>query len=165
LTKLQLKQAPGWPPGVYLFGDSVLRVGIVVASELPRKRSTILVRLMAAGPLLPSAIEDLGTLPPKAPERSVAEPILLHWQSLLRKKPTRSPEEQNFIMAMHQTWEDARTETRANDVLTVLRVRGIVVPAAARKRILAEKDLKQLERWLKKAIVAKSIEDVIDKRS
>jgi len=165
LSKLQLKQAPGWPPGVYLFGDSVLRVGIVVASELPRKRSTILVRLMAAGPLLPSAVEDLGTLPPKAPERSVAEPILLNWQSMLRKKPTRSPEERKFIMAMHQTWEDARTETRANDVLTVLRVRGIVVPAAARKRIMAEKDLKQLERWLKKASVATSIEDVIDKRS
>jgi hypothetical protein len=84
---------------------------------------------------------------------------------MLRKKPTRSPEEQKFIMAMHQTWEDARTETRANDVLTVLRVRGIVVPAAARKRILAQKDLKQLERWLKRAIVAASIEDVIDKRS
>jgi hypothetical protein len=31
-----------------------------VASELPRKRSTILVRLMAAGPLLPSAIEERG---------------------------------------------------------------------------------------------------------
>lgn len=84
---------------------------------------------------------------------------------MLRKKPTRSPEEQKFIMAMHQTWEDARTETRANEVLTVLRVRGIVVPAAARKRILAQKDLEQLERWLKKAIVATSIEDVIDKRS
>jgi len=37
-------------------------------------------------------------------------------------------------MATHQTWEDARTETRANDVLAVLRVRGIVVPAAARQR-------------------------------
>jgi hypothetical protein len=81
------------------------------------------------------------------------------------KEADPEPEEQNFIMAMHQTWEDARTETRANDVLTVLRVRGIVVPAAARKRILAQKDLKQLERWLKKAVVAKSIEDVIDKRS
>lgn len=68
-------------------------------------------------------------------------------------------------MATHQTWEDARTETRANDVLTVLRVRGIVVPTAVRKRILAEKDLRQLERWLKKACVAKSIEDVTDKRS
>ena len=68
-------------------------------------------------------------------------------------------------MATSQSWEDARTETRANDVLIVLRVRGIVVPADACKRILAEKDLTKLEHFLKKACVAKSIEDVIDKRS
>jgi hypothetical protein len=47
-------------------------------------------------------------------------------------------------------------------VLTVLRVRGIAVPDAARQRILAEKDLAQLERWLEKAIVATSIGEVID---
>jgi hypothetical protein len=58
LTKLELKPARGWPAGVYFFGDDVLRVGIVVASELPRNRSTILVRLMAAGPLLAPAVED-----------------------------------------------------------------------------------------------------------
>lgn len=46
---------------------------------------------------------------------------------------------------------EGRAEARANDVLTVLRVRRISVPAAARKRILAEVDLKQLERWLEKA--------------
>src|SRR4051812_7227640 len=59
LTKLKLEAAPGWPAGVYSFGDEVLRVGIVVASELPRDRSTLLVRLMAAGPLLAPAIKDL----------------------------------------------------------------------------------------------------------
>jgi hypothetical protein len=84
---------------------------------------------------------------------------------VLGKKPTRSPEEQEFIVTMHHTWEDARTETRAKAVLTVLRVRGIAVPAAVRKRILAEKNLKQLERWHEKAIVATSIEEVIGKRS
>ena len=69
-------------------------------------------------------------------------------------------------MTMRRSWEDARTEGRtekgANDVLTVLRVRGIAVPDAARQRILAEKDLAQLERWLEKAIVATSIGEVID---
>jgi hypothetical protein len=69
-------------------------------------------------------------------------------------------------MVMQKTWEDARTEGRAegqaNAVLTTLRVRGIAVPDAARERILAQKDLKQLERWLEKAIVATSIAEVID---
>ena len=41
-----------WPPGVY-FSPWLLRTGVVVARELPRERSTLLVRLMAGGALLP----------------------------------------------------------------------------------------------------------------
>jgi hypothetical protein len=84
---------------------------------------------------------------------------------MLGQDPSRTTDEQEFIMVMQRSWEDARTETRANDVFTVLRVRGIAVPDAARQRILAEKDLAQLERWLEKAIVATSIGEVIDDRS
>jgi hypothetical protein len=47
----------------------------------------------------------------------------------------------------------------------VLRVRGIVVPDAARERILAEKDPERLERWLEKAAVAPSVAEVIDEPS
>lgn len=177
LTELEIKTAPGWPAGVYCFGAGVLRVGIVVASELPRDRSTLLVRLMAAGPLLARAIEELIALSPDAHERVVAEQILLRLQYALRRKSSRNREEQEFIVTMYKTWEDARiearakghaeghaegrAETQANAVLTALRVRGIAVSAAARKRILAEKDLKQLERWFEKAIVATSIDQVI----
>jgi hypothetical protein len=189
LTKLKLEPVPGWPSGVYFFGDDILRVGIVVASELPRERSTLLVRLMAAGPLLAPAIAELATLPPDAPERSVAEDILLRLQHALRQKPTPTRKEKEFIVTMYKTWEEGRTEarnagriegrvegrnegrnegrveTRSKDVLTVLRARGIAVPVAARRRILAEKDPKQLERWLKKASVATSIEGVIGSRT
>jgi hypothetical protein len=71
---------------------------------------------------------------------------------------------------MLKSWEEGkaearaegRAEARADDVLTVLRVRGIAVPDAARERILAQKDLEQLKRWHEKAIVASSIEEVID---
>jgi hypothetical protein len=169
LTKLELRPARGWPPGVYCFGDDVLRVGIMVASELPRNRDTLLVRLMAAGPLLIPAIEDLARLPPKAHERAVAEHILLDLQHALTRQPSRNPEEKELIVTMRRSWEDARTEgrteTQANALLTVLRVRGIPVPAAARKRILAETDLQRLERWHEKAILATSIEQVIDGRA
>jgi len=185
LTKLKIVPARGWPAGVYCFGDDVLRVGIVVASRLPRDRSTLLIRLMAAGPLLPPAIEELRALPPDAHERTVAERILLQLQSTLGHKPKRTRTEQEFIVAMQKSWEDAlaegrtegrlegrlegraegrakgRAETQANAVLTVLHVRGIAVPEAARKRILAQKDLHQLERWHKKAIVATSLGDVM----
>ena len=69
-------------------------------------------------------------------------------------------------MAMLKSREEgkaeARTETQANAVLTVLRVRGIAVPDAARQRIVAEKDLEQLKRWLEKAVIASSIAEVIE---
>ncbi len=169
LTRLKLEAAPGWPSGVYFFGDEVLRVGIVVASELPRDRSTLLVRLMAAGPLLTHAIEDLNALPPNAYERAVAEQILLDLQHSLGQQARRTPEEQEFIVAMHKTWEEGRAEARAEAlseaVLTALRVRGIAVPEAARKRILAQKDPQLLERWLERAIVATSLRAVIDDRA
>ena len=50
-------------------------------------------------------------------------------------------------------------------MLTVLRVRAIVVPDAARERILAEKDRVSLERWLERATTAATIDDVLDERS
>ena len=50
----------------------------------------------------------------------------------------------------------------AHNLLTVLRVRAITVPDAARERILAEKDPGRLERGLEKAIVAASVEEVLD---
>jgi hypothetical protein len=47
-------------------------------------------------------------------------------------------------------------------IFTVLRVRGIEVPEAARERILAQTDDDQLQRWLEKATVASTIGDVLD---
>jgi hypothetical protein len=173
LTKLTLKATSEWPAGVYLFGNDVLRVGFVVASELPRERTTLLVRLMAAGSALAHAIEDLRALPPDAYERSAAERPLLHFQSNVAQQATRTPDEQEFLNTMLKTWEEIRTEShaegcveaRAEDILTVLRMRGIAVPAAARKRILAQKDLKQLQRWHEKAVVAPSVDDLFKSQS
>jgi hypothetical protein len=170
VAKLKLERSSGWPVGTYLFGDDVLRVGIVVASELPRDRTTLLVRLMAAGPLLAPAVKEVAALPPDAYERAVAEPILLQFQHMLGQSPSQDPDEQEFIMAMLKSWEEgkaeARAETRVEErayaVLTVLRVRGIEVPEAARERILAQKDVDQLARWLEKAVVASTIGEVID---
>jgi hypothetical protein len=67
--------------------------------------------------------------------------------------------------AIQEGRAEGRVEARAHDVLTVLRVRGIAVSAAARKRILAEKDLPRLERWFEKAIVAASLGEVLDDRA
>jgi hypothetical protein len=55
-----------------------------------------------------------------------------------------------------------RAEEAARAVLTVLQARGLVVPDAARERILAQKDTERLERWLEKAAVAPSVAAVLD---
>ena len=50
LQKLKVRTRASFPPGVFFHGDDLHRVGIVVASKLPRDRSTLLVRIMAPRP-------------------------------------------------------------------------------------------------------------------
>ncbi len=58
-----------------------------------------------------------------------------------------------------------RMEGEARAVLIALQARGFAVPEAVQERILAERDQERLERWLKKAIVAASLADVLDEPS
>jgi hypothetical protein len=135
------------------------------------------VRIMAAGPVLADAVADLATLQADAIERTVAEDVLVHLQHRLGKKPSRTPEEEEFIGAMQSTWVKARDQghhegrvegeaaANARAVLTVLQARGVAVPDAVRERVLAQKDLARLELWLARAAVASSVAAVIDEPS
>ena len=167
LRKIGAQAAAACPPGVYSVGGDVFHVGIIVASELPRDRSTLLVRLMAAGPGLAAAVGELAALRADAHERAVAEAILLRLQSRLFAKSGRTREEEEVIVAMQSTWEEAKEEGlvqgEARALLTFLRGRGISVPDSARERILAEKDPARLERWIEKASTATSLTDVLGK--
>ncbi len=115
----------------------------------------------------------------------MARRIVLNMKHALGKKPSPTPEEQEFIVAIHDYWEQARqkglkegrnegrnegraegrAEEAARALLTALRVRRIAVPDAVREQILAQKDLERLERWLERAIVATSLGEVIDEPS
>jgi hypothetical protein len=57
---------------------------------------------------------------------------------------------------------EARTEAMVQAVLTVLRLRGLTVPDIVRERMLLQRDLRKLESWLEKALVASSVEAVVD---
>jgi hypothetical protein len=141
----------------------------VAASKLPKERSTLLVRLMAAGPLLAPASAELFELPPDAHERVVAERSLVRLYHALEQKPNRDPEEEEFIETMYTTMEEYRAEGlvkghvqgRAEALLIVLQGRGIAVPDAARERILAEKDPARLTHWLQRAGIVTSVEDLL----
>jgi hypothetical protein len=161
LKELRLEPASGWPEGVYLYPGKLLRVGIVAASELPRDRSTLLVRLMAGGPLLSSAITELAALPADAYERAVAEQILLNFQQMLRQKSRRSRKEQEFMMTMQATWENAREEGARSLLLRQLRTRFGDLPAAVMNRIGTAK-AKEIERWGEEVLRAQTLTEVFD---
>ena len=69
-------------------------------------------------------------------------------------------------MVTQQNWEgsgnDSPRGAGTDAIFAVLRARGIDVPAGARLRIQSQEDPATLERWLEKAVVANSIEDLID---
>jgi hypothetical protein len=54
-----------------------------------------------------------------------------------------------------------RIEGRGAAVVTVLRSRGLGVPEVIRKRIREQTDLQQLQRWLERAVVATSLDELI----
>src|SRR5690606_37625551 len=50
---------------------------------------------------------------------------------------------------------------KADAVIKVLEARGLVIPPHVRARILASSDPEQLDRWLARAIVAESAEELL----
>jgi Domain of unknown function (DUF4351) len=162
LTTLKPEAAPDdWPLGVSFFCGDVLRVGIIVASELPRDPTTLLVRLMAAGPLLAPAVKEVAALPPTAPARVIAEPVLLQLQRILGQEPNLDPNEQEFIMAMIKSWEEARQEGRQEVLLRVLRLRfGGEVDAHVEQRIAAA-SVKQIETWTARLLSAPTLAELL----
>ena len=66
----------GWPDGIYE-GPPLLWTRLVVVSELPPRRDTLLLRLLGADRVLEKAIAELKALEAAAPERTLALPILL----------------------------------------------------------------------------------------
>jgi hypothetical protein len=88
----------GWP-GVYE-GPPQLWTRIVVVNELPVTRSTLMLRLLGAGAVLRRAIAELKALPPDAPERMLAFPLLVQFRLIVESEPgMRTPEDEEFLMA------------------------------------------------------------------
>jgi len=50
----------------------------------------------------------------------------------------------------------------AKYLFLILSIQRVEVPQAARERILAERDIDRLQRWIAKAVHASTIEDVLD---
>ncbi len=153
--------------GVYVLGGDLeqlgVKLGLVVACELPAVRATLLVRLMAGGALLPAAVHELASLSRDAYERIVAMPVLLHFQHVLEHETTRplGPEEQEFTMIMHKNWDDAREEGREEGRVAALRRLvalkfGEISPEVEQRLTAAPPD--EIDRLLERVLFADSID-------
>jgi len=88
----------GHPHGFYAL-RTVEPVRIVVLPELPRTSQTLFLRLMARANTLKNALDDLIALPPHAPLRRLALPMLAAFRlDLLQRGLVTQDQEQEFVM-------------------------------------------------------------------
>jgi hypothetical protein len=165
-------------PGLYhaVWG---LALRIVVISELPRTRETLLLRLLGTGRVFSQALADLAALPADAWEQSVATPLLVHFQLGSHEHPSN---EENDMSAEIRAWFDdyqrkLRSEGRKEGheeghkegrkqgerslLLRQLRARFGELPPAAVARIEAA-DVADLERWGERILGARTLVEVFD---
>jgi hypothetical protein len=163
-----------------------LALRIVVLSELPRTQETLLLRLLGSGRVLREALADLAAMPEDAWERSVATPLLVHFQLGLDEQATS---EEDDVSAEIRAWfEDYQQKLRnegrdeglkegrdeglkegrdeglkeggRNLLLRQLRARFGELPAAVVARIDAA-DVAELERWGERVLGARTLDEVL----
>jgi len=157
-------------PGVYhaVWG---LALRVVVLAELPRTRETLLLRLLGAKRLLRDALADLAALPDDAWEKTIATPLLVHFQLELNQHATN---QENDVSAEIQAWfedyqqklrNEARNEGRNEEarrlLLRLLRTRFGELPTATVVRIEAA-ELADLERWTERVLSVQALAEVLD---
>jgi hypothetical protein len=176
--------SPGRPKTVIdVFGCKLIRPGVyeavagvhmrvVVLTELPRTRETLLLRMLGAGRLFKEALADLTALPTDAWEPSIAAPLVIHFRLASHGRPGTKEDDVSsaeirawFEQVKDEARREGRVEEAARALLTVLRGRGIAVPDSERARILAEKDPARIERWIERAVVVASLAEVLDEPS
>ena len=107
---LWLRRLRGWPSGIYE-GPPLLWMRLVVVSELPVVRETLLLRLLGAGQVLKQAIAELKVLSAAAPERTLALPILLRLRLEVPSDPDKQmSNDQEFLMHTQDIVENWRQE-------------------------------------------------------
>ncbi|WP_437680878.1 hypothetical protein [Sorangium sp. So ce131] len=154
LDGLRTEPMAGWPPGVYE-GPGLLRTTVVVLGELPRDRSTLLLRLMGGGRVLREAIEELRRLPEDAPERAIALGPLLRFRAAIAEPGPATPEEEEFVMTtqelVEQFIEQGRKQGMAKGMAQVTielyEARFGAMPPALRSVVEAMLDLPTLRKW------------------
>jgi hypothetical protein len=114
-SALELGFAPadGWPPGVYALPPRWHAL-LVVRSELPRSRDTLLLRATGSGRVLREAMEDLLREPAGSVERGILTKHLARLYLELHAKPGGlTPEEKEFAMTGAEMLQELETKAWA----------------------------------------------------
>jgi predicted transposase/invertase (TIGR01784 family) len=80
---------------------------------------------------------------------------------LLEKMHRTLEREEDRTEARAEGLAEGKVEGKAHAILTVLRARGIAVPADIEERILSCKDLPTLERWLQQAVTTQDADELL----
>jgi hypothetical protein len=106
IDSFRLAPDPGGLACVYASGPG-LRLNLLVLSELPRTRETLLLRLLGAGRNLRAAIADLLALPEGTWERTIAQPWLIRCRiEVAAETSERSVEEEELMVEIQKFYEE-----------------------------------------------------------
>jgi hypothetical protein len=150
---------------------------LVVVSELPVTRDTLLVRLLGAGSTLKEAIAELQALPADAPERRLALPVLVRLRLTVPSDPAQqTSDDQEFLMNTQDIVDTWRREAIQEGVqqglaegvererkllLRLLRRRfGAEVNSEAERRV-ATAPAEQIESWAERVLSAATLAELL----
>ena len=143
---------------------------LVVVSELPATRDTLLVRLLGARSVLRLAITELQALPAEAPERRLALPVLLRLRLTVPIDPAQqTSDDQEFLMNTQDIVDNWRREAIQEGLqegerkllLRQLRRRfGAAVDHEIERRVTAA-PAEQIELWAERVLSAATLAELL----
>lgn len=171
-------------PGFYSAPDGA-HTHLIVLSELPPTRYTLLVRLLGSDDVFRQAQAALAALPPDSPERTLAEDLVIALiEAMTSKHGKRTKQEKELLMAVTPWYLEAkqRIQQEARDVgirqgleqgLHSGRVDGVArsiersyalrfgpLPEAVSSALHTTRDMALLDRWLELAVTG-TREDIV----
>jgi hypothetical protein len=97
-----------WGAGFFFMGDT-LRIGFVVVHQLPVVPKTLLLRLLGKGSVQRQAISELLELP-EQPLKTVVLENLAKLQIMLKKRQSRTQDEQELMLNIDVLYEEWRNQ-------------------------------------------------------
>ncbi len=189
IEALQLRPQPGAPRGIFRGPTRGNPIGLVVTSELPKTRATLLVRLLGAGRVLEEASREVAALSFEDPIRRWAGKLLVELRLRVEQDPGVSRHEKERLhmatltlleaygerihrgalqeglkkglkKGLEKGREEGVSAGEARALLAVLRARGFSVSSAAEKRITSCTDARRLERWVERAALVTEVHEL-----